>query len=154
MKKPDLGPLDVHIVVNCATNLAKCYVPGEALPRWIAETHTEGLSRNTEAWGGDTPSALWEATAVEHIPPSDPESASYGVGFITLVCHEAIKRAAVGIGWHGGGTGLPDPLAPRQGWAHTLGCLRSQNIDLVEKVFRTIEFVLKRGGRVWLSVVR
>jgi len=28
---------------------------------------------------------------------------------------------------HGGGTGLPDPMAPQQGWKPTLGCTRGQN---------------------------
>jgi len=30
---------------------------------------------------------------------------------------------------HGGGSGLADPFAPRQGWADTQGCLRMQNED-------------------------
>ena len=30
---------------------------------------------------------------------------------------------------HGGGSGLDDPKAPRQGWYPTLGCLRMQNED-------------------------
>ena len=30
---------------------------------------------------------------------------------------------------HGGGSGVPDPFAPRQGWTPTLGCLRMQNED-------------------------
>lgn len=30
---------------------------------------------------------------------------------------------------HGGGSGLPDPLAPYQGWVPTYGCLRMQNRD-------------------------
>lgn len=31
---------------------------------------------------------------------------------------------------HGGGTGLPDPYAPRQGWKPTQGCTRAQNEDV------------------------
>jgi RHS repeat-associated protein len=31
---------------------------------------------------------------------------------------------------HGGGTGLKNPLAPRQGWRPTLGCTRAQNEDV------------------------
>ena len=34
------------------------------------------------------------------------------------------------IGVHGGGTELPAPDAPEQGWAVTLGCWRLQNADL------------------------
>ena len=30
---------------------------------------------------------------------------------------------------HGGGSGLEDPFAPRQGWVPTYGCLRMQNED-------------------------
>jgi RHS repeat-associated protein len=37
---------------------------------------------------------------------------------------------------HGGGTGLPDPQAPRQGWKPTLGCTRMQNEDIQELVDR------------------
>ena len=35
---------------------------------------------------------------------------------------------------HGGGTGLPDPLAPYQGWMPTHGCTRLQNKDIQELV--------------------
>jgi hypothetical protein len=35
---------------------------------------------------------------------------------------------------HGGGTGLPDPSAPRQGWKPTHGCTRMQNEDIQELV--------------------
>jgi RHS repeat-associated protein len=31
---------------------------------------------------------------------------------------------------HGGGAGLPDPYAPRQGWVPTRGCTRGQNEDV------------------------
>lgn len=31
---------------------------------------------------------------------------------------------------HGGGTGLPDPYAPQQGWRPTEGCTRAQNEDI------------------------
>ncbi len=39
---------------------------------------------------------------------------------------------------HGGGTGLDDPLAPRQGWKPTQGCTRGQNED-VEQLCRKIQ---------------
>ncbi|HEX8817223.1 MAG TPA: RHS repeat-associated core domain-containing protein [Terriglobales bacterium] len=32
---------------------------------------------------------------------------------------------------HGGGSGLPDPMAPYQGWVPTLGCTRGQNADVI-----------------------
>lgn len=33
---------------------------------------------------------------------------------------------------HGGGSGLPDSYAPRQGWKPTEGCTRAQNEDVEE----------------------
>ena len=39
-----------------------------------------------------------------------------------------------GIGIHGGGTGTAHPLAARQGWVVTLGCIRVQNEDLYHVV--------------------
>ena len=38
---------------------------------------------------------------------------------------------------HGGGTGLPDPYAARQGWKPTYGCTRGQNED-VQRLSRAI----------------
>lgn len=32
---------------------------------------------------------------------------------------------------HGGGSGLKDPMAPRQGWHPTMGCTRGQNEDVI-----------------------
>ena len=49
---------------------------------------------------------------------------------------------------HGGGSGLPDPFAPRQGWTPTLGCLRMQNIDGEELSRRIID----AGNAVELEV--
>lgn len=37
-----------------------------------------------------------------------------------------------GIGIHGGGSGLANPLASQQGWVETLGCFRLQNEDLAQ----------------------
>lgn len=153
MKKPALGLLDIHIVVNAKTRLAKCFVAGGEL-RWTVPVLAEGLSRDTEAWGGDTPEGLWEVTAAEKIPRTDPDADAFGWWFLYLLCHEAIKRAAVGIGWHGGGSDAPDPWAARQDLGHTLGCLRSFNEDLDKKIVPSVLYTLKRGGRVWLSVVR
>jgi RHS repeat-associated protein len=41
---------------------------------------------------------------------------------------------------HGGGTGLPNPSAPEQGWKPTMGCTRMQNKDIQELVNRVRDF--------------
>ena len=49
---------------------------------------------------------------------------------------------------HGGGSGLPNPFAPRQGWVPTYGCLRMQNVDGEELSRRIID----AGNAVELEV--
>lgn len=49
---------------------------------------------------------------------------------------------------HGGGTGLEEPKADRQGWIPTLGCLRMQNIDGQE----LSRLIIEDGNEVELEV--
>lgn len=60
-------------------------------------------------------------TAVADEPPAE-DSAEFGTFYITT-------GDPRGRDIHGGGSGLDDPKAPRQGWCPTLGCLRMQNED-------------------------
>jgi len=80
-----------------------------------------------------------------------PDAAGTYHGFITH-CKKKIYGAAYGTvkifnddndnrqRWiHGGGSGLLDPWAPRQGWKPTMGCTRGQNQDvedLCDKIYR------------------
>ena len=50
---------------------------------------------------------------------------------------------------HGGGSGLPDPFALRQGWQPTLGCLRMQNGDGIE----LSAMLIASGNDIVLTVV-
>ncbi len=155
--KPPIGPRDVHVVVNTASDLAKCFVPGEAEPRWVVPCRNEGVAG--PGWDrpfGDTPPGLYRVVAVEYIPADDPGSAAYGPVYLWLQEMEGQESAVgrAGIGWHGGGSGLTDPLAPRQGWMATQGCLRSQNEDLLLRVAPTVNYTIARGGAVWLTVSR
>lgn len=47
---------------------------------------------------------------------------------------------------HGGGTGLPNPDAPRQGWMPTYGCTRLQNEDIQDLVDRVRQFKADNPG--------
>ena len=60
-------------------------------------------------------------TAHAYDPPAE-DSDEYGTFYIST----GDQR---GRDIHGGGSGLDDPKAPRQGWYPTLGCLRMQNED-------------------------
>ena len=74
-------------------------------------------------------------------PPAE-NSAAYGTFYITT-------GDARGRDIHGGGSDLPDPFAPRQGWEATLGCLRCQNED-GEELSRLI---IAAGNAVPMEVV-
>jgi hypothetical protein len=155
--KPPLKPQDVHIVINTVTDMAKCFVPGEERPRWTVACHNEGVAG--PGWDrpyGDTVPGLYRVLAVEYIPADDPGTAAYGPVYLYLQEMEGQESAVgrAGIGWHGGGSGLPDPLAPRQGWMPTHGCLRSQNEDLLLRVAPTVNYTRSRGGVAWLTVSR
>lgn len=50
---------------------------------------------------------------------------------------------------HGGGSGLADPFALRQGWVPTYGCLRMQNEDGIELA----AMIIASGNDVTLTVV-
>lgn len=157
MKQPVLRPGDVHIVANLASRLAKCFASGEQRPRWTIPCRGEGIDGpgyNPDVWGGDTPPGLYRITHKERIPATDADGAAFGLLYFWMEEQEGQEssRGRAGIGWHGGGSRLLDPWAPLQGWQVTHGCLRSQNQDL-ERVEQTVDFVLKNGGRVWLTVV-
>ena len=67
--------------------------------------------------------------------------ASYGTFYI----HTGDSR---GRDIHGGGSSLPDPYAPYQGWLCTYGCLRMQNADGEE----LSSLIIQEGNSILLEV--
>ena len=63
----------------------------------------------------------------EYVAHADEPPTSYnGPAYGTFYINTGDPR---GRDIHGGGSSLPDPLAPRQGFLCTYGCLRAQNED-------------------------
>ena len=83
------------------------------------------IAKSSEAGAGGPYSGSF--TECEYISEGDKKhSKEYG----TVKWKTTDRRSR----WiHGGGTGLQQPRAPRQGWKPTLGCTRAQNED-VEKL--------------------
>ena len=87
--------------------------------------------------------------------PRRTRSAPFGYWFTPVLDYDDnhkmrdFKRDGIGI--HGGGSGLPDPFAPRQGWRKTHGCLRVQNEDN-QKLVELVKKAQAKGGRVYLTV--
>ena len=84
-------------------------------------------------------------------------TAPFGPFFLPLLDdanhHVMADNHRSGIGLHGGGSGLPDPLAPRQGWVWTHGCWRLQNQSLLSLV-RLVSQCHLALGSVRCTVVR
>ncbi|EMI5621421.1 lytic transglycosylase, partial [Acinetobacter baumannii] len=54
---------------------------------------------------------------------------------------------------HGGGSGLSDPYAEKQGWRVTMGCTRAQNID-VENLAKKITEFKKQYPKIKIKYIR
>jgi hypothetical protein len=66
-------------------------------------------------------------------PPEkvDPPEIPFGLWYTPILDINGLwnYHHRSGLGVHGGGSGLADPFAPRQGWQITEGCIRLQNQD-------------------------
>jgi RHS repeat-associated protein len=75
---------------------------------------------------------------------NDPYSTPDIVGCIDISAKRYGNDAYINTGdprgraIHGGGSGLSDPFAPRQGWVPTFGCTRGQNED-IHRICRGID---------------
>ena len=91
---------------------------GTATPFECRHAHFSGYNSEGQPYES-LPVGNYIAHADE--PPAE-DSAEYGTFYISTGDYR-------GRDVHGGGSGLDDPKAPRQGWYPTLGCLRMQNED-------------------------
>lgn len=161
--RPDVKKWDVHVVVNDwehpvrFVGEAKCYDHSGGL-LWTIPALCKGVEGNGR-WtvrSGDTPPGLYLAGVVTETMIGEPGQVwnAYGRWFIDLVEQEQqeARVSRAGIGWHGGGTAAPDPLAPKQLLVPTLGCIRSHNEDLDKVVMPTLQRVRSNGGQMWITV--
>jgi hypothetical protein len=141
---------DTHILFNDTTNKAYLWQkggPDNALFEW--EMRNDTVRRWFLHWGW-CPRGDYLLGA-----PSSVHGAAYGYWFVPLFdvapngpMH---KGGRSGIGIHGGGSGLPNPYADRQGWVPTHGCLRVQNGDLAVLVRHARECQLA-GHQAYITV--
>jgi hypothetical protein len=78
------------------------------------------------------------------------DDAAYGCWFTPLtddpIFNAFSMHGRAGIGIHGGGSDLPDPFAPQQGWEYTHGCLRVQNADNERVLVPFIDFIRRNSA--------
>ncbi len=142
---------DLHFVFNDKSRKLKCFDATGKL-RWTFECRNDAQN---DGYGhyGKCPKGEYELAAPQEIPIEYPPSAAFGKYFIALKDVNGLWKDPYRdyIGLHGGGSGLPDPFAPLQGWVITHGCFRLQNVHLA-RVVDSVRFTLKNGGKVYLTV--
>ena len=160
IKRPDMGPHDLHVVVadyeTRHVGSAQCF-NASGVRLWQIPAIGKGVNGpSTKVRGGDTPPGLYLAGKITESQPGEPRHLwnQYGRWFIDMIERQEQERS-IGrseIGWHGGGTGLPDPLAPRQRLIATLGCVRSHNEDMHKVVIPALHRCRAEGGQMWITV--
>ena len=149
---------DLSVIVSESAKTFKVFdATGKQL--WHCEAHCYGWAgHDSSKTGGDTPLGRYRCDNVVVTDKSEPVATWQAYGFYYTFLAELdgqeSKVGRSGIGLHGGGTGLADPLAPRQGWTPTSGCIRLQNEDNQHFVKAFLEPAHRAGGEVIISVER
>jgi len=148
---------DVKCVVSGHGHTMKCF-NYEGILKWTIPCRADGVNGPGFAGpGGDTPPGIYEIGLITKTNKSEPLSIwhSYGRWFADLVEleNQEASRGRAGVGVHGGGTGLKEPLAAEQGWKPTLGCVRLQNRDLETRFIPMCQFIKSKGGKIYVEVV-
>lgn len=137
----------------------KCTVWNKSgTPLFFCEARTDGWNGpGYEVQNGDTPPGLYECGLVTWTKKTEPQSIwnSFGEVFVDLeeLQDQEASRGRAGVGLHGGGSGLANPTAPRQGWYKTHGCVRFQNEDIVKLVKNFIIPCKAKAGTAYVNVV-
>ncbi len=148
-----------HVIVNDINETATAYrFGGEKLWSIPALARGQYGEKEYKITGSDTPPGLYLAGQIYDdfgrvgaTPAYDRTLAAYGwcsVDMVDLEGQES-KHGRAGIMWHGGGSALgwPNAWAAKQPLLATLGCVRSANADVRDKVVP-----LARAGRLFISV--
>lgn len=145
------GPAPLHIVVdgNEGAQKLKAFNRDGSIALQCA-AHTWGQHANWRQRNGDTPPGKYEVAEI-YATPGEAAYGEYCVDLIDLEGQESDNGRA-GISLHGGGSGLANPFAPRQGWLPTHGCIRVQNEDL-KRLVVMIRNAKSMGSNVILTVI-
>lgn len=141
---------DLHLVFNDTTNVCKLFRRGNDIsPLLVCEMRNDTVRWGFGRWGR-CPRGFFQLGT-----PSAVKMPAFGYWFIPLfdlgLGGPMFKEQRRGIGIHGGGTGLENPFAYRQGWKPTHGCLRVQNEDL-DALAHLIGKAFKDGQRCYCTV--
>ena len=145
----DLKPGDLHLILDAGQRSSKLFKPNVTLI-FGCEARNRTVNEGEGHWGHCPPGEYCLGA------PRAKNTVPFGPYFVPIVdfgnFHTMRDFGREGIGLHGGGSGLPDPFAPRQGWQITEGCWRYQNEDISHLVV-LVKPIQMAGGVVYCTVV-
>lgn len=144
-----LNAADLHFVLNDTANrLVGWNADHQSV--WEVECRNHTVANGQYGHNGNCPRGEFLLGL-----PERRDEVAFGAWFTPIGdygAHHAMAdwgRAAIGV--HGGGSDLPHPLAPAQGWEETRGCLRLQNSANAQFV-HLIRQAHAAGGCCYLTV--
>lgn len=153
--KKIIKPKDMHMVTSAKYGRSALFT-AQGVKKWSVPSLCEGQHDNWKVARGDTPPGLYKAGQIFYQDGSDiAQSNSYGPICIDLIDLEGQETGygRAGISAHGGGTGLPNPLADFQLLIPTHGCIRLHNHDMIHRVTPAVKWTRSQGGVFYWSVV-
>lgn len=153
--RKNMGPNDLHLVCSAKYGKASLF-DNTGKKKYTVACLCEGQHDNWRLPRGDTPPGAYKAGVVYTQTSANlSQLYSYGRKCVDLVDldNQETGNDRSGVSLHGGGTGLPNPVARLQELIPTWGCIRVHNADLEEKIVPDVERCQKRGGTFFVSVV-
>ncbi len=145
----NLNPHDLHTVFNDDSNRLTVW-DAKHKAVFVCEARNRAVGGDGFGRWGRCPRGVFQLglpIALRH-----PAFGRWFVPVFDVGENDLMKRnRRRGIGLHGGGSGLKNPFAPRQGWNPTHGCIRLQNVDM-SPVATLIMAARAPGGRCYLTV--
>ena len=151
---PPIYRHDFHLFFRARIHQLICF-DGSGARRWTLTAHGEGVGGGYDNKFGNTPPGLYKCVSVLQSTSRDTTEDwnAYGPWYVYLEEMEDQERSRHrdGVGMHGGGSKSPTPLALKQGFYKTKGCVRLQNEDL-PRLINTIRYAHSKNGKVFLTV--
>lgn len=148
----NLQPHDLHVILDRTARTGRVFDHvGTLLLACEARNRTVNDGAPVNQRWAPCPPGVFRLGA-----PIPKNTAPFGAWFLPLedwdAYHTIRGNGRVGIGIHGGGSGLPDPFAAHQGWVVTHGCWRLQNDDL-RILAGQVQAAQKVKGMAYVTVV-
>lgn len=145
----NLGTNDLHITFDGTAKSLKVWAPDGTL-LWQTEARNRTVADGQLGHFGNCPPGEFLLGT-----PIGKNTHAFGPFFIPVLdyagYHAMLDFHRAGIGVHGGGSGLAQPLADNQGWCPTHGCVRLQNIALRHLV-ALVKGAQSKSGKVFFTV--